>query len=60
MDGFNTVKSSIALSVVSMGLLSPHKMAEIRPVHSNVGVPNPRILSCLDELGGLLSLVLCN
>ena len=34
----------IALSVVSIRLFAPHKMAEIRPiVHGNGGVPNPRI-----------------
>ena len=33
----------IALSVVSMELWSPHKMAEIRPRHSNQVVPDPKI-----------------
>ena len=33
----------IALSVVSMELWSPHKMAEIRHRHSNAGVLDPRI-----------------
>ena len=36
------------LSVVSMELLSTHKMAEIRPAHGNESLPDPRI-------GGLIS-----
>ena len=34
----------LALSVVSMEVFAPHKMAEIRPRHSNKGVPDPRIV----------------
>ena len=33
----------IALSVVSIEVFAPHKMAEIRARHSNEGVPDPRI-----------------
>ena len=33
----------LALSVVSMVLLSPQKTAEIRPAHSNKRLPDPRI-----------------
>ena len=33
----------IALSVVSMEVFAPHKMAEIRARHSNEGVPELRI-----------------
>ena len=41
----NSFPSSLplALSVVSMEVFAPHKMAEIRPRHSNEGVPDPRI-----------------
>ena len=34
---------SVPLSVGSMDLWSPHKMAEIRPRHSSEGVPDPRM-----------------
>ena len=33
----------LALSVVSMALLSPHKMAEIRPGHGHERLPDPRM-----------------
>ena len=33
----------IALSVVSMEVFAPHKMAEIRPRHSNEGMQDPKI-----------------
>ena len=44
---FNTLLfpalSPLVLSVISMELLSPHKMGEIRPRHSNEGRPDSRI-----------------
>ena len=38
-----TSPKATALSVVSMELWSPHKMAEISPRRSNEGVPDPRM-----------------
>ena len=38
---------AIVLSVVSMELLSPHKMAEIRPVRSNKELPHLRIVNLI-------------
>ena len=63
MNGFTivfnkrTVSHSLSLSfvllVVSMELWSPHKLAEIRPRHSNEGFPDPS--SCTTPEFGLLN-----
>ena len=41
----------LALSVVSMEVFAPHKMAETRPRHSNEGVPDPRIVTTSHATG---------
>ena len=45
---------AIVLSVVPMELFDPHKMAEIRPIHSNDGVPDPRIRFCTHFYRGIV------
>ena len=49
---------AIALSVVSMELFAPYKIAEIRASHSNDAVPDPRYLGQNFDLAWSYHLVL--